>query len=67
MDWTGGISSILPRVQLGVYRHSSGSLMGIRHWLGSVFSGAYMVQPTSAGHASGLYTKEKSCKGNTPV
>lgn len=44
---TEGIISILPRVQLGVYTQSSGSLMGSRHWLGSVFKGAYMEQPTS--------------------
>lgn len=44
---TGGISSILPRDQLGVYTHSSGSLIGNRHWLGSVFRGAYMEQPTN--------------------
>lgn len=44
---TGGISSILPRVQLGVYTQSSGSLMGTRHWLGSVFRGAYMEQPVN--------------------
>lgn len=42
---TGGISSILPMVQLGVYTQSSGSLMGNRHWLGSIFRGAYMEQP----------------------
>lgn len=42
---TGGIRSIFPRVQLGVYTQSSGSLMGNRHWLGKVFRGAYMEQP----------------------
>lgn len=42
---TVGISCILSRVQLGVYTHSSGSLIGNRHWLGSVFRGAYMEQP----------------------
>lgn len=42
---TEGISSILPRVQLGVYTQSSGSLTGNRHWLGSIFRGAYMEQP----------------------
>lgn len=44
---TGGISSILPRDQLGVYTHSSGILIGKRHWLGRVFNGAYMEQPTN--------------------
>lgn len=57
---TGGISSILPRVQLGVYIQSSGSLIGNRHWLGSVFKGAYMEQPMKGWDVSGLYTKEKS-------
>lgn len=59
---TWGIISILPRVQLAVYTQSSGSLIGNRHWLGSVFKGAYMEQPMSAWHVSGLYTKEKSWK-----
>lgn len=42
---TGGIRSILPMVQLAVYTQSSGSLTGNRHWLGSVFRGAYIEQP----------------------
>lgn len=42
---TGVISSILPRVQLRVYTPSSGSLIGNRHWLGSIFRGAYIEQP----------------------
>lgn len=57
---TGGISSILPRDQLGAYTHSSGSLIGSRHWLGSVLSGAYIEQPTNNWLVSALYTKEKS-------
>lgn len=60
---TGGISSILPRVQLGVYTQSSGSLMGTRHWLGSALRGAYMEQPVNTWLVSGLYTKEKSWTG----
>lgn len=60
---TGGISSILPRDQLGAYTHSSGSLIGSRHWLGSVLSGAYMEQPTNNWLVSALYTKEKSWEG----
>lgn len=60
---TGGISSILPRVQLGVYTQSSGSLMGTRHWLGSILRGAYMEQPVNTWLVSGLYTKEKSWTG----
>lgn len=53
-----GLSSSLPMVQLGLYMQSSGILMGVRHWLGSVFRGANIEQPTKAWHSSGLYTNE---------
>lgn len=54
MAGPGGSKSSFPTVQLWRYMHSSGSLMGGRHWLGSVFSGANMEHPTKAWQFSGL-------------
>lgn len=57
----GSCSILGGTAQEGRNRQASGVFRGRRQWLGSVFSGANMEDPTKGWNCGTLCTYEKSC------